>query len=50
MWVGARIYIADEPPALDALADELGVLQPPVTAKPARAKRAVPSSSAAVAA
>ena len=30
VWVGSRLYILDKPQALDALADELGVLQPPV--------------------
>ncbi len=45
VWVGARIHVLDEPRPLDDLTDELGLLQPPVTAEPARAERAsLPSS------
>lgn len=48
VWVGGRLYMLDEPQALDTLTDELGLLQPPVTAEPARAKRASsPSMDAA---
>ena len=32
VWVGARLYVLDDPQVLDALANELGVLQPPVMA------------------
>ncbi len=49
VWVGARIHVLDEPRALDDLTDELGLLQPPVTAKPARVKRTRAPSNAAVA-
>ncbi len=46
--VGARIHTLDEPRSLDDLTDELGLLQPPVTAEPARAERASsPSMDAA---
>ncbi len=40
VWVGGRIHVLDEPRTLDDLTDELGLLQPPVTAEPARAERA----------
>jgi hypothetical protein len=49
VWVGGRLYILDEPATLDALADETGLLQPPVTANSAHADGASPSSSMAVA-
>lgn len=32
VWVGGRLYILDEPAALNILADEVGLLQPPVGA------------------
>ncbi len=41
VWVGARIHVLDDPRSLDDLTDETGLLQPPVTAKPARAERAL---------
>ena len=48
--IGPRLYFRDEPPVLDTLVAKLGLLQPPVTAEPAHAKRASsPSSIAATA-
>ena len=41
VWVGSRLYILDDPGALTALGDELGVLQSPVASSPSMEAAAV---------
>lgn len=45
VWVNSRLHTLDQPHVLVELANEVGLLQPPVTAEPARAERASSPSS-----